>query len=390
MPERTANRWFTQTLALLVDAYRDLNSRKLFWITLGLNLLVAGAFAVIEINSVGIKVFKWEFPGVWNTNFIPADQFYTFIFAYWGISWWLGFFATLLALLSVCGIFPDLLSGGSIDLYLSKPISRLRLLLTKYIFSLMFAALQVLAFCTAAFVVIGVRGGSWDLRIFLGVPLVVLLFSSLYCVCVLAGIVTRSTIASLVAALVFWGGLFVLNSADDALTMLKSLAEVRLETQKQVVAYNDRLIAENEARPVEARSDDSAFRYQRDVQAARLPDLNADVEKWQWWRGLVANIKAPLPKTNEMIALLNRWTVDPRHLRMIQDEHYDRRQQRRAARGGRQREGADAVDPGNPQVQTRVQSQLLSRSPLYILGTSLLFQGFVLSISAWWFARRDY
>ena len=36
-----------QTLALLIDAYRDLNSRKLFWITLIISGFVIIAFALI-------------------------------------------------------------------------------------------------------------------------------------------------------------------------------------------------------------------------------------------------------------------------------------------------------------------------------------------------------
>src|SRR5258705_12779130 len=85
-------------------------------------------------------------------------------------------------------IFPDFTAGGSVDLYLSRPISRLRLFLTKYATGLLFVALQVAVFASACFLVIGIRGGAWEPRIFLSIPLVVLVFSLLFCICVLLGL----------------------------------------------------------------------------------------------------------------------------------------------------------------------------------------------------------
>ncbi len=40
-----------QTLALLNAAYRELNARKLFWVTMALSLLIVGVFAILGINE---------------------------------------------------------------------------------------------------------------------------------------------------------------------------------------------------------------------------------------------------------------------------------------------------------------------------------------------------
>ena len=50
-----------QTLALLHAAYRELNARKLFWITLGLSGLVIAAMASIGLNEQGLSVLWWQF-----------------------------------------------------------------------------------------------------------------------------------------------------------------------------------------------------------------------------------------------------------------------------------------------------------------------------------------
>jgi len=114
----------TQSWALVVDSYRELNSKKLFWITLILSLLVVIAFAFVTINDRGISIFGADFENyAWSTNVIPAATFYKVIFTSIAIPWWLGVIATVLALISVCSVFPDFITGGSM-IYTSQSRSR--------------------------------------------------------------------------------------------------------------------------------------------------------------------------------------------------------------------------------------------------------------------------
>src|SRR5690349_2682745 len=211
--------WFTQTAGIFYDAYRELNAKRLFWITLYLSLLVVASFAFVGINEQGVTAFgKVLYPDM-TSAMVPPGTLYNILFIELAIPWWLGFGATVLALVSVGAVFPDFISGGSIDLYLSKPIARVRLFITKYLAGLLFVGMQVLVFCVASFLVIGIRGGTWQWGIFLAVPLVVLFFSYLYCVCVLLGIATRSTLASILITLLFWAFLFMLNLTDGAMVL---------------------------------------------------------------------------------------------------------------------------------------------------------------------------
>ncbi len=182
----------SQTLALIWDAYRDLNSRRMFWIVLILSTLVAGSFAAIGLTSTGFKIFYWELHSpILNSKEMAPGDFYKSIFLNYGIGFWLTWLATVLALISTASLFPDFLAGGAVDLYLSKPISRLRLFLTKYLCGLLFVALQIGCFCAASFAVIGLRGRAWEPGIFLAVPIVLLFFSYLFCFCVLIGVWTH-------------------------------------------------------------------------------------------------------------------------------------------------------------------------------------------------------
>ncbi|MGH7179891.1 MAG: ABC transporter permease, partial [Tepidisphaeraceae bacterium] len=309
-PQAAGSAW-TQTLGLLVDSYRELHARRLFWITLILSLLVVVAFAFVGINERGVTVFRAEFPGAWNTNFIPADTFYRFLFTELAIPFWLGFLASILALISVGGMFPELIGSGAIDLYLCRPISRLRLFLTKYCCGLLFVALQVFVFSAGSFLVILFRGHAWEPRIFLAVPLVTLFFSYLFCVCVLLGILTRSTMAAILLTLLIWAGFFAVNVTDGALLSFKAAAQARVQERERAIKSTEDLLARNAAMPPDRRGDLKQFEFQRDSQKAKLPEFQETARKLEFWHDLIVAVKFPLPKTGETVDLMGRWLVDP-------------------------------------------------------------------------------
>ena len=226
-----------QTAAVFVDAYRELNHRKMFWVVLIISGLVVIAFAGVGINEKGLTVFGWSLPLPFNTNIMSRADFYKLMFDNLGVGFWLSWLATALALISTAGIFPDMLTGGAIDLYLSKPISRLRLFLTKYLSALLFVALQVGLFTFASFLVLGFRGGVWLWGLFLTIPIMLLFFSYLYSVCALLGIMTRSTLAALLLTLLVWFGIWVIHATEASLLMFK------LRNEQEVVLYDRQIVA---------------------------------------------------------------------------------------------------------------------------------------------------
>jgi ABC-type transport system involved in multi-copper enzyme maturation permease subunit len=212
----------TQSAALLLDAYRELNSKKLFWVTLAISLLVVLAFAAIGLNDKGISLLGWEFDTApFTSRLLSPAKFYLFLFANFAVPIWLTWLASILALISTAGMFPDFLAGGAIELALARPISRLRLFAVKYACGLLFVTLQVALFALACFGVVGLRGGSWEPRIFLAVPIVVLFFSYLFAFCTLFGVLTRSTIASLLLTLLVWFCLWALNTTAATFLVLR-------------------------------------------------------------------------------------------------------------------------------------------------------------------------
>lgn len=366
----------TQTWAIMVDAYRELNSKKLFWIIMALTLAVGLSFAAIGINEHGLTILWFSLESVFNTAMFSESDFYKFMFSYVGVAWWLSWFSSILALVATAGIFPDLISSGSIELTLSKPISRLRVFFTKFASGLLFTALQVTLFTVVIFFVLGLRAGSWEPGLFLIIPFMVLFFSFLFAVCVLLGVVTRSTLAALLITLLLWLCVnYAIHTFERMMLTSKVLYQVKIErSESRLQEARDNL-----ANPVKAGK-----RWEDQVanQTKKLAELTAQRDTASLRHKLVFSLKTLLPKTSETLELLDRTLIDQANLNKGDDENATPP----AFMAGTSPE--DFADIGKASKRT---AEIINARPWYwIVGTSLIFEGVILSVAAWLFCRRDF
>ncbi len=410
--------FLTQTTAMLVDAYRELNARKLFWITLMLSMLTAGAIACVGINDKGISILWWTISAeIFNTQYLSAATFYKTVFIQLGLKVWLTWIATVLALVSTASIIPEFVAGGSIELSLSKPVGRLRLFLTKYFTGLLFVTLQVALFSAVCFLVIGIRGKVWEPVIFLSVPLVVLFFSYLYCICALLGLITRSTIAALLLTILFWFFLFLIHTGEQSIRTLQLSADIRLARADQAVGTlpdqmerGKKKIADLEKAPDDESDKAKAKRLSElSTEQSRIAGMELRLQKMQtssvdlrstsgtlgkWHLGLLG-VKSVLPKTAETIGVLERGLTSLDDFAKMREAQGDRIEQRREQRNqGRPEEERSAPGQGPAQIEMEAGEKLdaenRSRSLWWVLGTSIAFETIVLGIACGIFARRDF
>ena len=345
-----------QTAAVFHDAYRSLNAKKMFWLVLVLSGLVVAAVGVVSINENGLKILFWQIEtSAVSTESITPALFYKWIFVNIGVGFWLAWLAVILALISTVGIFPDLITSGSIDLLVSKPISRLRLFVTQYAAGLLFVTLQIAVFSLASFLVIGVRGGVWEPGLFVAVPLVVCMFSYLFSVSVFLGILTHSTVASLLLTLLFWFVVYAVGATEQTLLMFQTMDQRGVE---QVAVEDEPHGAEQVGGP------EGAPAAKRPEPLGEEEDLNS----LEVAHKIIYGIKTVLPKTTETIALLQRTLIS---MAELSDVTFDGPEQQKRA-------------------GTRVLATIRSRSVTWVLGTSLGFQLFVLAWAAFIFCRRDF
>ena len=209
-----------------------------------LSVVVIGVFSAVGATNDTLSVLWWDVPG----DFPNAKLMYKMIFSQFVIGFYLTWIAAILALISTASIFPDFLTGGAIDLYLSKPIGRGQLFLTKYVAGLLFVTLQVGVFSVAGFLVMGIRGHSWEPGLFLAIPIVVVFFSYLYGICALVGVMTRSTMAALLLTILAWFFIWTIDRADAFLTSNTEAAPMRQKLAKREADQLGRRIAAMEKR----------------------------------------------------------------------------------------------------------------------------------------------
>lgn len=383
-----------QTWAMLVDAYRELCARKLFWISLILSGVVVAAFAAVGIDENGFQILWFNLPTrVFNTKVLPRETFYSWIYTSFGIGMWLTWAAAILALVTTAGFFPNLIEAGAIEVHLSKPISRTRLFLTRYFTGLLFVALQVAVFAVASYLVLGLRGGVWKPTVLLAIPIVVLFFSYLYGVCVLLGVLTRSTIAALLLTVLFWFLVFIVNAADQGFVAARegAIIEVsrterslnRLETGARKLLVEQKTAAGEEV-PESWQPTDEELVASMPLIKVRREELVENRKSAETWTKVTRYIfwgKTVLPKTGETTGLLSRYMFSQSELDALLT----------AFTGGPRDEGEADEDGGSDLDANRaVQAAFGRRSMFWIVGTSLMFEAVVVGLAGLVFVRRDY
>jgi len=371
----------TQTLALLMDAYRELNAKKMFWIVLILNVLVVAVFAILGVSDRSVTVF-WKELGDMKQAGMDPGYWYKYVFSMVVVGLWFTLLSTILALISTAGIFPEFMTSGAVDLYLAKPIGRLRLFLTKYVAGLLFVALQVTIFTVLSFLVLGIRGKIWEPGLFFAIPVVMLFFSYLYSVCVLLGTLTRSTIAALLLTLLAWFGFWAVDKVDRTVAEIPMQMKAQREMMDREIVRLDQQIAEApEGSEARLRMESLRKNMMERRDASISPETFQRVE-WVIW-----GVKSLVPKTRDTIVLLDRVLFRDKDLQDMSRQGDVEEPPVETAPATRMRRGPRPMDS---EYQARELEIDRRHSPWWIIGTSLLFEAAMVALAAWIFCRRDY
>lgn len=335
-------------MTILWDSFRLLQAKKLFWIALGISMLVAIFYASIGFNEQGLTMFfgwkEFENP-ILRQGQPEAAAFYVLLFTDLILKFWLAWIAVALALLSTASIFPDFIAEGSIGISLSKPVGRLRLFLLKYLGGLLFVALQVAVFTVIVFLALGWRTGEWNLTVFWAVPVVTFVFSLLYAVAVCIGVWTKSTLFALLGAFVMWG-----------IALLGQWTESFF--------YQAAHLVPESGIQIDYRTGEQSQQDQVEKNATAV--------------GLHEKAKmavTPLPKTRDCTIYLKR---------LIKMKERD------SMLAGMSLDMLFTGALPDPKMAGAMKRNDERHTFWYVFGTSAVFEAVVLSLAAWMFCRRDY
>lgn len=114
------------------------------------------------------------------------------------------FWVLLFGIFATAGLIPSMLEKGTVELYLSKPISRPLLLLSRSVGACAGIALNLLYFAGAIWLMIGLKTGIWHQGFLLASFTVVPLFFFYYSVVAFIALTSNSTGFAIMFALIFW------------------------------------------------------------------------------------------------------------------------------------------------------------------------------------------
>ena len=336
-----------QAGVILLDSLRMLRASNLFWVSIWISTLVALVYASIGFTDTGISAGfgLWDIPmPILRKGTREAEVFYLLMFTDVIVRFWLGWFSLVLALISTSSIFPQFLQTGSIEIALSKPVSRTRLFLLKYLGGLLFVALQTALFCLVAFIAMGLRVNEWNLTIFWAVPVITFSFSLIYCVGVIIGVTTRSTVFALLGALMFWLLTLVAQWTED---FMYKVAYLMPEVGMGVDLKSGQI----------SEADNNSVSGMKKAYEAIKP------------------VVAVLPKTRECTVGLKRLI---------------RFKERNSMLTGMDMGSVLMAGEADPAIRKAMEKYEMRHSWFSIIGSSLVFEVLVLGWAVWIFSRRDY
>jgi ABC-type transport system involved in multi-copper enzyme maturation permease subunit len=219
-----------QLLALLADSWRESRDRKIFWVILLLTGVVALAMASVGFEGERVSFMFGMFDAEVD-HFNPGTPLgrsnIVGLVVYIVLPVFLGWVSVILMIIATAGSFPAMMESGAIEVLLAKPIRRWRLFLYKYLAGMVFVLFQAAVFVGLTFLVMGTRWGVWMPGYLMCIPLIVLLFSYVYCVSVLVAVKTRSTVAAILIGLMAWAAYGMPHRALEAFEQFPSLREYR-------------------------------------------------------------------------------------------------------------------------------------------------------------------
>ena len=125
-----------------------------------------------------------------------------------GFSVFLYFICTFLAIFATAHLVPRMQEKGTIDLYLSRPIGRVRLLLSRYFAGLLLAASNVVYLIGTIWLIVAWKTQVFHPRFLLGGVIIFLMIAVLLAFAFLVGVFTSSTAVSIMTSYgVFFFGL---------------------------------------------------------------------------------------------------------------------------------------------------------------------------------------
>ncbi|MFC1493479.1 ABC transporter permease subunit [candidate division KSB1 bacterium] len=187
-------------LAIIKDTFRECIAKKIilsYAIASTLGMIVISLLFNFDIvgNEVAISsIFgggeHWESIRGFEEAIINLEA---------GIAILIFTLGLFLSIFSTADLIPSMLLKGRLDLYLSKSISRVQLLLGKFSGALLVVILNIVYAIVGLWLVIGVKTGIWNVNFLYSGVTIIFMYTVIFSIVLLIGLLSKSTAVIVIA-----------------------------------------------------------------------------------------------------------------------------------------------------------------------------------------------
>ena len=179
------------TIALVRDTFREAFARKIFWGLFGLSTLMILFFLfILKIDVVEGAVATISLFGRSGGPRMDVDRLVRNV--YGSIATFLYTWGMALAVFASAGLVPSVLEPGRIELLLSKPVSRLHILLGRFAGNVAVVGCNIAYLVLGVWIIFGAKTGIWRPEFLWTIATSLFIFAVLLSVVVLVGVVFQS------------------------------------------------------------------------------------------------------------------------------------------------------------------------------------------------------
>ncbi|QDS90043.1 ABC-2 family transporter protein [Rosistilla ulvae] len=187
---------------------------------LRLEAALPGAFHPRSGDSVRLRYAAFDFPDAFVVTRTQFLEILNKIALPLIVNLLLGVLGVFIAILVTGSIIPEMFQSGSLQLLLSKPISRSLLFLAKFIGGCSFVFVNITLMIVGLWLIVGFRLQIWNHNLLLCIPLFVFLFVVYYSVSAVAGLIWRNAIVSIAVTVIFWMACFLVDVTHELFDQL--------------------------------------------------------------------------------------------------------------------------------------------------------------------------
>ena len=212
---------FGASIALVRDTFREAFARKIFWGLFGLSTAMILFFLfLLRIDVVEGGLAAFQMFGQTMSPRTDVDRLVRGVYA--GIATFQYIWGVFLAVFASAGLIPSVLEPGRIELLLSKPISRVHILLGRYVGNVLVVACNIIYLNLGVWTIVGVKTSIWSPMFLVSIATTIFIFAVLLSVVVFVGVLFDSAALSIMIAVALMIMSPILAQTSTMLRLLSS------------------------------------------------------------------------------------------------------------------------------------------------------------------------